>query len=551
MKYLWQDQLLEDHLRFWAGGMPLYRACFFFAKKGTSELQRSLQGLYRTLLVHFIESDKSLARVAFPRWQFGDAGRQPEVSVLRSALTRILKHQSFSRKYFFFIDGLDEYGESDPKLQTELSRDILSLCNIAGVKIVVASRPEAPFAGRFAECPTLCLQNLTEGDISAYVTAEVRRKAIPHIPKVSGEHDTIKIAELADKVVRKARGVFLWVVLAVTDLVIGIDEAESYDKLDERLDGLDNDLYILFKQIIFERIRPAYRQQIVRHLLISFHNNRVNFWHRLVVHAVGHQVQVNSISTQPDIYDVENNWKSTMDLVTQISVRSHGLCSDFGPTFEPDCNTNVGFVHSSMWEFLADPDTRNLLREQAGDFEPGQAVTIGLMAHLWMYQHESHKGTGEGTGVPSLGLLTHVISSIEVDRHFSGVVPVRSMTCLKILLEKPWDADPSSTLASLKGTWDFPAIGRSIPHLRATSGFLEFATCCGFTYYLQSQIELNHGIPHTNNLPLLFWAIPQLRGIGESISYLFRSAKNQWTDRLELLLQHGANPNGTYQGRTP
>lgn len=38
MKYMWQDPLLEDHLRAWAGGMSLYRASFFFAKKGASEL---------------------------------------------------------------------------------------------------------------------------------------------------------------------------------------------------------------------------------------------------------------------------------------------------------------------------------------------------------------------------------------------------------------------------------------------------------------------------------------------------------------------------------
>lgn len=550
MKYMWRSPLLDDYLRSWAKGKPLYRAAFFFTKKGTSELQKSLQGLYRTLLAHLIRSDTALARIAFPHWRLLDASHEPTVAVLRNALLRILEHATLSRKYCFFIDGLDEYAEANPKLQTELARDILDLTNLPGVKIVAASRPEAPFAGRFHGCPTLHLQDLTQGDIEAYVTAELTRSAACTSRPLADD----QIEHLVDQVVQKAEGVFLWVVLVVTDLVVGIDHAEPYHELDESLNRLDRDLHTLFKQILLERIPLSHRRQIVRHLLISSYNKEFEFSNHGTVHAVGIQVQAGSDHTQPDIYDRETSCQMTMDLTTQLPIRSRGLCSVTDSTLASE--VSVSLIHSSMYEFLADPIIRTTLKGQAGsDFEPGLAVSIGLMAHLVVALHDNCKDRS-GIANTMLDLLSDAVRSIEIDRSTSGSTPLRSMTCLQNLTSRRWQGYPFPTLSSLTWSRTLPATGSGRPALKLRAGFLEYATYKGYASYLQHQIALNNNtIPATDGCPLLFYAVSWnslAARLSPSPSGDVKFATTSQTlHPQELLLHHNANPNELYEGRTP
>lgn len=555
MKYMWRSPLLDDYLRAWARGKPLYRAAFFFTKKGTSELQKSLQGLYRTLLAHLIRSDTAMARIAFPHWRLHDASHEPTVAVLRNALLHILEHATLSRKYCFFIDGLDEYEEANPKLQTQLACDILDLTNLPGVKIVAASRPEAPFAGRFHGCPTLHLQDLTQGDIEAYVTAELTRSATCTSRPLTDD----QIEHLVDQVVQKAEGVFLWVVLVVTDLVVGIDHAEPYHELDESLNRLDRDLHTLFKQILLERIPSSHRQQVVRHLLISSYNKEFEFGNHGTLHAVGIQVQAGSDWTQPDIYDRDTSCQMTMDLITQLPVRSRGLCSVSDSTLASD--VSITLIHSSMYEFLADPNIRTILQKQAGsNFTPGLTVSIGLMAHLVVALHDNRKDRS-GIANTMLDLLSDAVRSIEIDRFTSSVPSLRSMTSLQHLISKQWETYPFPTLASLTWSRTLPATGSGRPALKLRAGFLEYATYKGYATYLQHQIILNNNtIPATNGCPLLFYAVSwnslaaRLSPPSSSSSSSVNSKSPPTTPTLhpqELLLQHGANPNELYEGRTP
>jgi len=545
MKYVWQSPLLDDYLRTWASGKPLYRAAFFFTKKGTSELQKSLQGLYRTLLAHLIRSNAGLIRIAFPHWRLRDAGHEPTIGVLRSALVRILEHATLSRKYCFFIDGLDEYEEANPKLQAELARDILNLADLSGVKIVAASRPEASFVGRFDGRPTLRLQDITQNDIENYVTAELGRTG----SAVSRSLTHGQILRLADQVVLKAEGVFLWVVLVVADLIVGIDNVESYSELYDRLDSLDHDLYALFKQILLERIAPNHRQQIARHLLICSYSQKMNSSNQVAVHAIGHQVQAGLTGSQPDIYDAENTRQRILDLIMQLPVRSRGLCSVSDSRVEAD--VSVSLIHSSMSEFLADPDIRKILKDQAGDFETGLAVRIGLMARLVVAIDEL-RDDADGLERETLHLLLDIMHSLEIGRYVSGVIPLRSLTCLKELLEKPWQGYPFPTLDSLTWPWTLPAIGNKLPELKTRAGLLEYATSEGFTYYLQHHLDLNHSIPHTNDgCPLLFYAVSEESMAAQIFYDDTTSTTTQRTKPFELLLQQGADPNETYEGRTP
>jgi hypothetical protein len=156
MRYIFEHSLLDEKLQLWAHGQPLHTVAFYFKKIGTSVLQKSLSGLYRTILVHLIKSKLHLAAVAFPDFRFTSLDDQnPPAKFLQDALQRVLKTPSIDHKFCFFIDGLDEYEEGDSRLKTRLATDVLQLAKLSAVKIVVASRPEASFALCFARCPRI------------------------------------------------------------------------------------------------------------------------------------------------------------------------------------------------------------------------------------------------------------------------------------------------------------------------------------------------------------------------------------------------------------
>jgi hypothetical protein len=113
MKYVTEARLTEKHLLEWAKGQTLHCPSYYFSKLGISELQKSLRGLYRTLLATLIQHEKGLFRVAFPNWQIFDSNHEPTAAILRDALERILTKPDVTCKYCFFIDGLDEYQETD------------------------------------------------------------------------------------------------------------------------------------------------------------------------------------------------------------------------------------------------------------------------------------------------------------------------------------------------------------------------------------------------------------------------------------------------------
>jgi hypothetical protein len=209
-----------------------------------------------------------------------------------------------------------------------------------------------------------------------------------------------------------------------------------------------------------------------------------------------------------------------------------------------------------MYEFLADPNIRTILQEQAGsDFEPSLAVSIGLMAHLVVALHDNRKDRS-GIANTMLDLLSDAVRSIEIDRSTSNSPPHQSMTCLQQLTQKQWQNYPFSTLASLTWSRTLPATGSGRPALKLRAGFLEYATYKGYATYLQHQIALNNNtIPATDGCPLLFYAVSWnslAARLSPSPSGDVKSATTSQTlHPQELLLTHGANPNETYEDRTP
>jgi len=109
-------------------------------------------------------------------------------------------------KFCFFIDGLDEYSGDHEEMAEFLKQVAIS----PHIKFCLSSHPWKVFEDVFHGLSMLRLQDLTYGDIKAYVADKLERH--PKMHDLSGKEPQHS-AELIKEIVSKASSVFLWVVL--------------------------------------------------------------------------------------------------------------------------------------------------------------------------------------------------------------------------------------------------------------------------------------------------------------------------------------------------
>lgn len=458
MRYIVEHSSLQSHLRTWACGSTLHVASFFFTKTGPEVLQRSLQGLYRTLLESLIRGNEELAWVAFPGWRASDRhAPDPPVGLLRDALQRILRSHTGSQKFCFLIDGLDEYEEDDSVLRTKLAKDVLKLAKLPGMKILVASRPEASFVDCFSDCPTMELHRLTKRDITRYVKAELdhddRTKSLTRLDA----------AKLAAEIVRKARGVFLWVILAVANILDGVMFGETYLDIQAQISTLHNDLYQAFKQVLSVRIQFQYRQEVARCLKMASHHRKYVYWttsyHR---YGLGSRhgptdpklcsLAAYTIGRRIDRSDTYNHLllaiEDPNELDRQINTLRKNLprrsCGLFTWT-----SSGMSLLHSSMDEFLDRPEVAEFLQNQAGeDFDVALALVAGRVADLVATLHgmseaeaaASNRGLSDPQQMKHLIMkhLLEILQCIELAYNPEKTALEELLLCLDRVLHKNW-----------------------------------------------------------------------------------------------------------------
>jgi hypothetical protein len=164
MKFIHDHPCTKAALRVWAGPATLITASYFFWSSG-SHLQKSQEGLLQTLLYDILTKRPSLISKVISTASPGDHGWTR--SELLAAFASFKEHFDSSTKFWFFIDGLDEYWGYPRDLLEVLQN--LSKCG--NVKLCVSSRPWPIFKQAFDQFPSrrLYLHELTRTDISLYV----------------------------------------------------------------------------------------------------------------------------------------------------------------------------------------------------------------------------------------------------------------------------------------------------------------------------------------------------------------------------------------------
>ena len=249
VKFIAQDPRFEASLREWAAGSQLLIARFFSWTSGGNRLQKSQEGLFRTLLLEAIRQRAQLAIDIFPaRWFLLQSFNgnlklpAPTMDELRVGFRNLLSATGDKLKLALLIDGLDEFDEDHHDL-VRLLRD----ANIEpGVKICASSRPWNIFRDAYSNNPMLQLENLTREDIKSFVQEQVQLSP--------GYHDFAAINPKAARktitdIVDKSQGVFLWVSVISGLLEAGFQEGTGISDLQAAIDKLPSEVADLFRYI--------------------------------------------------------------------------------------------------------------------------------------------------------------------------------------------------------------------------------------------------------------------------------------------------------------
>ena len=256
----------------WAPKHGIITAYFFFWNAG-SYMQKSEIGLLQTLLYDLLcQCPAIISRVLPKLYETAKGGlRMPDLSIgqLKGAFQRLTEFGGSQFGICLFIDGLDEY-IADHGTHTELAEFFVSLCTSSKIKTLLSARPLPAFEAVLGDCPKIRLQDLTVNDIDFYVRDRISKHRQVAFFK---EENPTAVGELIKEITVKAEGVFLWVKLAVTTLLEGIQSYDSVEDLKKRISEFPSEMDDFYLAML-RRVLPKYRKEASKMLrsLTTFRN---------------------------------------------------------------------------------------------------------------------------------------------------------------------------------------------------------------------------------------------------------------------------------------
>lgn len=258
IQFLFQHASTMRHLQAWAGSSHVSKAGFFFWTSGSRE-QRSQTGLLRYLLHQLLSRNPEFMPSAFGElWQRLLTMTTKDrikltldwtVVELMAAFRAFIDAALPQIKICLFIDGLDEF-EGDHVAIIEFFKSLGLGKNGHAIKMCLSSRPWAVFENAFQHAvPNLRLQDLTHDDMYRYARDRLRQNV--HVRTLLKGDGALE-KSLVDQTVQRADGVFLWVRLAVNEMLENFQSGSNEADLKATLQSLPTELNHLFSKLIFE-----------------------------------------------------------------------------------------------------------------------------------------------------------------------------------------------------------------------------------------------------------------------------------------------------------
>ncbi|KAK0645409.1 hypothetical protein B0T16DRAFT_390023 [Cercophora newfieldiana] len=261
MKYIYRHRETAACLDQWAAwdSCPLVRAEFYFWRSGT-RLERSEEGLLRSLLHSVLRQQPQLMPIVFPKeWAALYAAASDDarsslrpglgpwtVPILRDAFLRLLRQDQVRVKFFFLIDGVDEHLESDGESASAiLDLLITGTAASSNTKAIISSRPlSAADSARIM--PRFKLNDLNHNDIQSCVQKLL--DADVNFQREKGKEPTAADA-IIKKILEFSGGTFLIGVLCVSTLRAYLAEGKSLSEISQDMFSQSPHLQELYERL--------------------------------------------------------------------------------------------------------------------------------------------------------------------------------------------------------------------------------------------------------------------------------------------------------------
>ena len=518
MKFLQDNPRLKEALKVWAGDRKLITLNFYFWNSGT-ELQRSQEGLFRSLLFQAIEQDPSLASTLFPeQYIYGAEWREfPSFHDLRNGFKKLKAQLDGSIKIFMLVDGLDEF-DAARLTMSELAETFLQITQLPGCKALLSSRPLPAFESSFDTQPKLRLHDLTKQDIFTYVSEELRSHE--RFKQFSDHESTRGGAEqLVRDIVNSASGVFLWVKLVVRSLREGLQNYDTLSDLDVRLKSLPKDLEDLFR-LMLRNIPPQYKMQSSRIFqIVEFHHYYLDCSGGSPLTALGLYaadagpdlvVQI-GLSPPPEP-EVE---RITKEIQIRLGSRCCGLLeltkferNEQGeePGEQDEYEHEVHYLHKTVADFMKDPKVwANITDQTRGTtFDPWKSILQAKIMRIKTIRRQE---------------TTRTIYFVDEAMSIARLVEISTGAVIYELIQELENAT-----SVLLGPWSLPL--PLFPGRVGNCNFLGCAVAYGLNLYVRTLVsDSEKECIQNQGRPLLGYA-------------LYSNP-----DLAHILVEHGADPN--------
>ncbi|KAH7258790.1 hypothetical protein B0J15DRAFT_303629 [Fusarium solani] len=252
LKFILQHPQLPSELENWSGKLPLLTVSYYAWNAG-SDLQKSRQGLIRTILFQSLKLNPALVPWVAPRrWSLLRISRgvveQPkwEMWELEESLRYLLSECGKTMALALFIDGLDEFQVEPVKIKKQILDPLRVIYTQQGTKVCMASREWSEFDDALHQHPKLRMQDLTFPDMKHYAMSRLAAtRGFLELQFIFPGETEALIGELLGK----ANGVFLWLTLVVKSLLHAASQGRGLHHLQALVNALPSNIADLYSSI--------------------------------------------------------------------------------------------------------------------------------------------------------------------------------------------------------------------------------------------------------------------------------------------------------------
>jgi hypothetical protein len=256
-------------------------ASFFFNARG-DVLERTPEGIFRSILFQLLSKSREHLKKFTKTCEERDMGYAEDqgsgTSWQASELQRFFSTmytQQPTKRTLIFIDGLDECDMIHVRSQAYFWRQVTKSAHTAGIRLdVCLSSRHFPFI-TISDCAVITVEEHNALDIRTYVEQKFKLGIATEEPHWS---------LLRDKVLGKAAGVFLWVVLVVEDVLKKWDEGKGLQFLLKLLDVVPAQLGSLFTQMFLDLDTDAKKitLRLFQWATLAVKPLRLDEWHHVL-----------------------------------------------------------------------------------------------------------------------------------------------------------------------------------------------------------------------------------------------------------------------------